>query len=85
MDASIVVAVITSVATILTVIISNSKTHSEMNAKLDKNLAIQETKLDALTNEVQRHNSFATRMPVIEEQIKVINNRLKDLERGKGA
>lgn len=81
MDASIIVAIITSLATILTVIISNSKTHSEMNAKLDKSLAVQETKLDNLTQEVQKHNNFAARMPVVEEQIKVINHRLEDLER----
>lgn len=38
-------------------------------------------KLESLTNEVRAHNEFARRMPVIEEQIKVINHRLEDLER----
>lgn len=39
-----------------------------------------EAKLEELTREVREHNHFAQRMPVVEEQIKVINHRLKDLE-----
>jgi hypothetical protein len=41
---------------------------------------VTETKLDELTREVREHNGFARRMPVVEEQIKVINHRLNDLE-----
>ena len=43
--------------------------------------AVTDTKLDELTREVREHNGFARRMPVVEEQIKVINHRLSDLER----
>ena len=39
-----------------------------------------DTKLDELTREVREHNGFARRMPVVEQQIKVINHRLEDLE-----
>lgn len=42
---------------------------------------VTETKLQELTREVREHNNFAKRMPVIEEQIKVINHRIDDLER----
>ena len=38
--------------------------------------------LEELTREVREHNGFAKRMPVLEEQIKVINHRIADLERG---
>lgn len=81
MDTEVIVALITGMVTIASVIISNKVHSSEMSAKLDKALAIQETKLDNLTQEVHKHNNFAQRMPVIEEQIKVINHRLEDLER----
>ena len=37
-------------------------------------------KLEELTREVREHNNFARRMPVVEEQIKVINHRISDLE-----
>ena len=45
--------------------------------------AVTETKLEELTREVREHNGFARRMPVVEEQIKVINHRLADLEEGR--
>lgn len=51
-----------------------------MNAKLDRQQAVTETKLEDLTHEVREHNNFAKRMPVVEEQIKVINHRISDLE-----
>ena len=81
MEADIIVALITGLITISTVIISNNKHESEINAKLDKALAVQETKLEDLTREVREHNNFARRMPVVEEQIKVINHRINDLEK----
>ena len=46
-----------------------------------KQQAITDTKLDELTREVREHNRFAQRVPVIEEQIKVINHRIEDLEK----
>ena len=70
MDA-IVVALISGAVTLLGVLIANSRSQ-----------AVTETKLDELTREVREHNNFARRMPVVEEQIKVINHRITDLERG---
>ncbi|MBQ8279477.1 MAG: hypothetical protein IJZ23_06825 [Roseburia sp.] len=52
----------------------------EMEAKQQQTIAIIEYKLDELTREVREHNNFARRMPVVEEQIKVINHRIHDLE-----
>ena len=68
MDA-IVVALISGAVTLLGVLIANSRSQ-----------AVTETKLDELTREVREHNNFARRMPVVEEQIKVINHRIDDLE-----
>ena len=69
MSEAIIVAIISSAVTLLGVLISNSRTQG-----------ITETKLDELTREVREHNNFARRMPVVEEQIKVINHRISDLE-----
>lgn len=52
-----------------------------LDAKLEKYQAVTDTKLDALTEEVRKHNGFAERIPVLEEKIKVANNRIADLER----
>lgn len=76
----IAVAIITAIATIATVIISNRANNREIQHKLETNQAVFDTKLDTLTAEVKAHNNFAQRMPVVEEQIKVINHRLEDLE-----
>ena len=66
---SIIAALITGAVTLIGVLIANGKSQ-----------AVTETKLDELTREVREHNNFARRMPVVEEQIKVINHRIEDLE-----
>lgn len=65
----IIVALVSGAVTLVGVLIANSK-----------NQAVTETKLDELTREVREHNNFARRVPVVEEQIKVINHRIEDLE-----
>ena len=69
MTETIIVAIITGGLTLLGVIIANSKQQ-----------AVTETKLEELAREVREHNNYARRMPVVEEQIKVINHRIADLE-----
>ncbi len=61
-------------------ILSNDKARQAMDAKLDKQQAVTETKLEELTREVRAHNNFAQRVPVLEEQIRVANHRITDLE-----
>ena len=69
MGESIIVAIITGVLTLIGVLISNSRSQ-----------AVTETRLEELTREVRLHNNFAQRVPIIEEQIKVANHRISDLE-----
>lgn len=80
MTEAIIVAIITGGLALLGTIYSGNKTTQAMNAKLDRQQAVTETKLEDLTREVREHNNFAKRMPVVEEQIKVINHRISDLE-----
>lgn len=80
MGEAILVAIITGalslIGTIITVLSATHKT--EENLKVSQ--AVTDTKLDNLTREVRAHNNFAQRIPVMEEQIKVINHRIEDLE-----
>lgn len=69
MSEAIITALITGAITLIGVLIANNKTQ-----------AVIETRVDELTREVREHNNFAKRMPVVEEQIKVINHRIGDLE-----
>lgn len=80
MSEAVQVALITGglslLGTIITVLLANNKTREDL--KISQ--AVMETKITELTREVREHNGFAQRMPVVEEQIKVINHRLNDLE-----
>ena len=69
MPTEILVSILTGLGTLAGVLISNSRSQ-----------AVTETRLEELTREVREHNNFARRMPVVEEQIKVANHRIADLE-----
>lgn len=69
MTEAIIVAVVTGLFSFCGIVVSNRKTQ-----------AVTETKIEELTREVREHNNFARRVPVMEEQIKVINHRIADLE-----
>lgn len=84
MSEAITVALITGGLSLIGVIYSNSRTAQNMDAKLDKQQAITETKLEELAREVREHNNFAQRVPILEEQMKVANHRIADLEQEKG-
>jgi hypothetical protein len=77
---AIIVALITGGLSLVGVIFSNACSNRSVEAKLEKAQAVTDTKIDELTREVREHNNFARRMPVVEEQIKVINHRIGDLE-----
>lgn len=81
MSETIIATLITAAATILVVIFQNRATQNKVTSELEKHQAVTDTKMDELTREVREHNNFARRMPVVEEQIKVVNHRLADLER----
>ena len=76
---SVITGVLALVGVVITVIAGNSKT----DKAIQTSQAVTDTKLEELTREVREHNNFARRVPVIEEQIKVINHRIEDLERGR--
>lgn len=84
MSDAIIVAIITGGLSLIGVIVSNNRTAQSMDAKLDKQQAVTETKLEELTREVRTHNNFAQRIPVLEEQMKVAYHRIADLEKEKG-
>ena len=66
---SILSALIAGAVTLIGVLIANSRRQ-----------AVTDTKLEELTREVREHNNFARRVPILEEQMKVANHRIADLE-----
>jgi TolA-binding protein len=80
MTEAIIVALITGGLSLIGVVFTCLVTAKKTNTTMQVSQAVTETKIDELTREVRLHNNFAQRVPVMEEQIKVINHRLADLE-----
>lgn len=76
----VVAAAITGILALIGVIVSNIGSNRKIEHSLETSQAVTDYKIDELTREVREHNNFAQRVPVLEEQIKVINHRIKDLE-----
>lgn len=84
MTEAIISSLITGGLALIGVIISNMATAHKTETAMKVSQAVTDTKLEALAAEVREHNGYAKRMPVVEEQIKVINHRLEDLEKRVG-
>ena len=81
MTEAVLAALITGGLSLAGVVVSGLLTAKKTEKTLAVSQAVTDTKLEALTREVREHNHFARRMPVVEEQIKVLDHRLRDLER----
>lgn len=80
MSEAIVVALITGGMSLAGVIITSILTAKKSEKTAAVNQAVMDTKIDELTREVRQHNNFALEIPVMKEQIRVINHRIEDLE-----
>ena len=80
----IIASLITGGLALIGVIVTNIMGNKKFETQLDKRQAITDVKIDALKEEVKKHNDFATRVPVMEEQIRVVNHRIEDLEKKVG-
>ena len=80
MSEALLSSLITGGLSLVGVIISNLLAVRRNEAALRTAQAVTDTRLEELTREVREHNGFARRMPVVEEQIRVINHRIHDLE-----
>lgn len=79
---AIIVAIITGgislIGTVLTILSTSKKT--DENLKISQ--AVTDTKIEELVREVRIHNNFVQRVPILEEQMKHVNHRLSDIEKG---
>ena len=73
-------AVVVGLLSLVGVMITNSRANSKMQNNIKTAQAVTDERISELTREVRMHNEFARRIPVIEEQIRVANHRVADLE-----
>ncbi len=81
MSEAVIAALITGAMSLVGVVLSNVLSARKSETAIRTAQAVTDTKIEALTREVREHNHFARRMPVVEEQIKVLSHRIGDLER----
>lgn len=74
---NIIVSVITGLCTIIATVITVKSGNTKLMQDIKIHSAVQDTKLENLTNEVRKHNNFAERIPKIEQQIEYIEKRLE--------
>jgi len=75
---SIIVALIGFVGVVLT----NSASNKSIENKIITNQAVTDTKLENLTEEVRKHNEFASKIPVLENRVDVLEVTVKELKHG---
>lgn len=73
-------AIVVGALSLVGVMITNSRANSKMQNDIKTAQAVTDERISELTREVRMHNDFARRIPVIEEQVKVVNHRVSDLE-----
>ena len=76
----IIAAIVTGAFTLIGIVVSNRKSQREIEHKLETHQAVTDTKLEELTREVRKHNNFAERMPVVEQEIKDITKMVDRLQ-----
>ena len=76
---AIITAIITGGLALIGVIITNQSSNRRVEASLKTAQAVTDTKIEELTREVREHNNFAKRMPIVENEIKHINQEVRKL------
>lgn len=79
----IIIAIITGVLSIVGIVLTNFNGNKKVENILETKQAVTDCKIDELTREVRKHNNFAERVPIVEEKISYINERVTNLERNR--
>lgn len=85
MDSAIIVSMVTGGFSLAGIIITNVLSNRKIEHQLEIHQAVTETKIENLTEEVRKHNSFATRVPVLEHDVDYLKNEIAELKKGETA
>ena len=81
MDPTVLASLITGLLSLAGVMLSNVLSDRRREAAQKIAQAVTDERLEELTREVRLHTNFARRMPVVEEQIKILQHSLEKLEK----
>lgn len=86
MSDGIIIALIGLAASVSAALISAKVASNKVMTAMQTEIAVMKNEITAMHKDVSEHNNyaklFAENVPVIQEQMKVANNRIKDLEEG---
>lgn len=68
----IIPALITGGLALVGVIITNMMSNKKIESQLTTNQAVTDTKLDILTEEVKKHNTFGDRITKLETKVEIL-------------
>lgn len=77
---TVIASLITGLLALAGVIVTNSASNKEIEHKLETAQAVTDTKLEALKEEVQKHNNFASEIPVLKNRVSVLEDSVKELK-----
>lgn len=76
----VIVALITGGFSILAVALTNSHSNNKIHTEMTTAQAVTKEQIKELTREVRTHNDFATRIPLLEQEVKNLKARVASLE-----
>ena len=76
---SLLGSIIVALIGFLGVVISNNASNKSIENKIITNQAVTDTKLENLTEEVRRHNEFASKVPVLENRVSMLEHEVKEI------
>ena len=76
----VIVALITGGFSVLAVVLTNNHSNNKMHSEMTTAQAVTKEQIKELTREVRTHNDFATRIPLLEQEIKNLKARVSSLE-----
>ena len=76
MGDAVIVGLIAAIASIIAAVVTSRATQNKMQSELHEQNAIQNVKIDHLTEEVRKHNDFASRIPVLETRVQTLERKV---------
>lgn len=76
----VIVALITGGCSVIGVILTNIASNRRVEQQIEKAQAVTDVKLEQLTEEVRKHNSFGDRITTLENRVKELHDRIERMD-----
>ena len=77
---SVIAAAVTGLLALIGVIFTNNASNNKIQMENKAAQAVTDNKIENLTHEVRKHNSFTERVPILEEKVKNLEEDVTNLK-----